>query len=121
MATGSEGSEPLDCEKLLEECDDEPLLVNRCLQIFSRVTQKDMDGIAEALSQNDFSQVAKLAHRIKGASATIRAEFLRGEAERLEALGREGDSAELRECFARLQAEFDNFKTFIATLPLSPD
>jgi HPt (histidine-containing phosphotransfer) domain-containing protein len=121
MATTSESPPPLDREKLLEECDDEPSFANRCLHVFARETQVDMDGIAAALGNNDFSQVAKLAHRIKGASASIRAEFLREEAARLEALGGKAELAAAGECFARLRTEFDHFKEFIATLPILPD
>ncbi len=121
MAIPLESQKPLDRSKLVEECDDEPSLVNRYLHIFVRETQLDMDGVAAALNNNDFYRVARLAHRIKGASASIRAEFLREEAERLEVLGSKGDSADLRECFARLRTEFVDFKRFISTLPPSAD
>lgn len=117
MARVSESLQRLDCKKLLEDCDDEAAFANRCLQVFVGQTQVDMEGIAAALSANDLSQVARLAHRIKGASASIRATFLREEAARLNLFGSEGMGAEAAASFARLQAEFDDFKKFIATLP----
>jgi HPt (histidine-containing phosphotransfer) domain-containing protein len=111
----------LDREKLLEDCDDEASFANHCLQIFVKETQADIDSIALALGKSDLAQVARLAHRIKGASATIRARFLLEEAARLQVLGDEerGDEAALS--FARLRADFENFRRFIVTLPPLPD
>jgi HPt (histidine-containing phosphotransfer) domain-containing protein len=121
MALACGCSKPLDCKKLLEDCDDETSFANRCLQIFVRETQVDMDSIAAALGKNDYPQVARLAHRIKGASASIRARFLQEEAARLQVFGGEEQGAEANLCFSRLRAEFDNFKRFITTLPPLPD
>jgi HPt (histidine-containing phosphotransfer) domain-containing protein len=121
MATKPEGPQPFDGAKLLEECDDEQSFANRCLHIFVKETDVDIRGITAALDRNDFSQIARLAHRIKGASASIRAEFLRQQAARLETLGINGDLVAAGECFVRLQAEFEHFKKFIAALPFFPD
>jgi HPt (histidine-containing phosphotransfer) domain-containing protein len=121
MAVECRRFKPLDRKKLLEDCDDETSFANRCLHIFVRETQVDMDSMAAALGNNDFPQVARLAHRIKGASATIRARFLREEAARLQILGDEEQGTEANICFSRLKTEFDNFKRFIATLPPLPD
>jgi two-component system, sensor histidine kinase and response regulator len=119
METPLESARAFDHEKFLEDCDDEPSFVSRYLNLFVKVTQDDIDGIAVALGENDFKQVSQLAHRIKGASASIRAEFLREEAARLEHLSGKGESAAAGECFARLRAEFEHFKKFIAALPLA--
>jgi HPt (histidine-containing phosphotransfer) domain-containing protein len=121
MASALEDLKPLDCKKLLEECDDEPSLVSHCLHVFVRETQADLEGIAAALGRRDLSKVARLAHRIKGASATIRAEFLRKEAAQLDLLANRGMGAEAAECFASLRAEFDSFRKFIASLPQIPE
>ena len=121
MATKHEVPPPFDCEKLLAECDDEESFAGRCLQIFVREAQTDLNGIAAALNKRDFSQITRLAHRIKGASASIRAEFLRQQAAHLEILGGKEELAEVSECFARLRSEFDHFKSFVATLPILAD
>ena len=110
-----------DREKLLRECDDEPAFANRCLHVFVRETQVDMNGIAAAFARNDFPQIARLAHRIKGASAAIRAEFLRRQAAKLEKLGGNGEAVAAGKCFNRLKTELEDFKHFIATLPALPD
>lgn len=119
MANACNYSRPLDREKLLEDCDEETAFVNHCLQVFVRETQIDMDSLAAALGNHDFLQIARIAHRIKGASALIRATFLRDEASRLHILTGEGQEAEAARSVARLQAEFEAFKRFIASLPPS--
>jgi len=121
MATKPKGTRPVDHEKLLSECDNEEAFVNKCLHIFARDVQVDVDRIASALDRNDFSQVARLAHRIKGASASIRAEFLRQQAAQLEVLSGKKESVAAWECYARLKNEFERFKEFISTLPLLPE
>ncbi len=121
MATKPETPPPLDREGLLAECDEEQTFAHRCLHIFIRDAQTDLNGIAEALNNNDFPKIARLAHRIKGASAAIRAEFLRQQAARLEMLGGNAEPAAASECFARLRAEFEHFKSFVASLPALAD
>jgi HPt (histidine-containing phosphotransfer) domain-containing protein len=85
--------------------------------VFVRETRKDMDILAAALGNGDFHQVVRLAHRIKGASASIRAGFLSEEAARLQIFGAERSGAEAGRCFARLQAEFQQFQQFIEAMP----
>jgi HPt (histidine-containing phosphotransfer) domain-containing protein len=106
----------LDRKKLLAECDDEQAFANRCLHVFVRETQADMKGIAAALEHNDFPGIVRRAHRIKGASSSIRAEFLKQQAAYLEILGNEEDLVAVRECYARLKVEFKHFKSFVNQL-----
>ncbi len=117
MATVPEGLQPVDGEKLLAECDDEQSFALKCLHVFARDVQLDLDGIASALERNDFGLVARLAHRIKGASASISAEFLRQQAARLEVLGGKKELIAAGECFNRLKSEFEQFKEFVSSLP----
>jgi HPt (histidine-containing phosphotransfer) domain-containing protein len=121
MQTAYKSQKRLDRKKLLDDCDGEAAFANRCLQIFVRETQGDIDAISTAFNNNDLAQVSRLAHRIKGASASIRAAFLRDEAALLDQLGCKGKEFEAAACFARLRTEFDNFKKFVATLPRLPD
>ncbi len=116
MAGACGRSEPLDRGRLLQDCDDETAFAHRCLQIFVRETQKDMAGIAAAFEHQDLPAVARLAHRIKGASASIRATFLSEEAARLQTFGEEMAQLDAVACFSRLQTEFEKFQRFILTL-----
>jgi HPt (histidine-containing phosphotransfer) domain-containing protein len=121
LRTEKKTQKKLDRQKLLEDCDGEASFANQCLQMFVRETQADLDAISAAFKKEDLVQVSWLAHRIKGASASIRAGFLSEEAARLNLLGCQGKRSEAAVCFARLQAEFDDFKKFVVTLPRLPD
>jgi HPt (histidine-containing phosphotransfer) domain-containing protein len=121
MVAKQKSPKPLDQKKLLEECDREQSFANRCLYVFVRETQADIDSIAAALPTKDFPEIARLAHRIKGASASIRAEFLREKAEHLEMSASTGTPTGLDDCFALLKAEFERFNGYVAALPLNPE
>lgn len=114
-------AKPLDNKKLLEECDDEQSFANRCLLVFIRDTKVDIDDISVALGSKHFPEIARLAHRIKGASASIRADFLRDEASRLEDFAATADADNVRDCLNRLENEFDHFHRYIKSLPLNPE
>ena len=121
MRTERKAQKKFDRRKLLEDCDGEAAFANRCLQIFVRETQADLDAISAAFRENDLARVSRFAHRINGASASIRAGFLREEAARLDLLGGERKKSEAAVCFAGLRVEFDKFKKFVAALPRLPD
>lgn len=118
MTSKTRNPNPVDREKLLEDCEDEQAFAVRCLHLFARNTQADINGIAAALDRNDFPEVARLAHRINGASASIRAEFLRQQASRLEQLAADEEPAATGDCFDRLRTELEHFNQYIASLSL---
>jgi HPt (histidine-containing phosphotransfer) domain-containing protein len=118
MAIGNRPCKPLDRKRLLEDCDEEASFANQCLRLYVRDTRIDIECIEAALGSRDFSRVARLAHRIKGASASIRAQFMSEMAARLHVFGEQGLEHEVSLCFAQLRKEFDKFERFIATLPL---
>jgi HPt (histidine-containing phosphotransfer) domain-containing protein len=117
MTTKRVTSHLLDRRKLLEDCDEELAFARKCLHVFVKETHVDLKNIASAFDRKKLRDVARLAHRIKGASASIRAEFLRQRAAILEAMASDGDSIAADACFARLQAEFELFSRYVASLP----
>jgi HPt (histidine-containing phosphotransfer) domain-containing protein len=121
MAAKQKRLKPLDQKRLLEECDEEQSFADRCLRVFIRDTQADMDAIAVALAGKDFPEIVRLAHRIKGASASIRAEFLREKAEHLENSALTGASTRTINCIALLKSEFEHFSRYIAALPIDSE
>ncbi len=119
MSAKPKSPKPLDHKRLLEDCDAEQAFANRCLHIFVRTTQADINDIAAAFDRKDPLDVIRLAHRIKGASGSIRAEFLGKQAAALETLAAAGDFEAAQNCFSRLRTEFEHFNRYIAALPLS--
>jgi HPt (histidine-containing phosphotransfer) domain-containing protein len=121
MTAKKKSLKPLDHGKLLEECDHEQSFADRCLRVFIRDTRTDMDAIIAALAGNDFPEIARLAHRIKGASASIRAEFLREKAEHLENSALTRVSTPVYDGIALLKIEFEHFSRYIAALPIDSE
>ena len=110
----------LDSSRLLELLGDARAETPQILDLFVRSTEGDLANLAAALTSRNSSRVANSAHRLKGAAGAIGAELLRREAARLEVLGLSGELAGAAECFARLQVEFDRFRTHVAGFSFPP-
>jgi CheY-like chemotaxis protein/HPt (histidine-containing phosphotransfer) domain-containing protein len=105
---------------------DRPSLLKRCLgkeELADKLLGKlharlgtDLNEIKAAVDAGDSEQLARCAHRLKGAAANLSAEPLRAVVADLEALGRRGDIAAARDGLARLKYEGRRFLQ--ETLPL---
>ena len=85
------------------------------LQIFVEDTQVHLQGLKSAIASNNFQQLARETHHIKGASANIGATTIQIKAEKLEQLASlqqlEGATnllAQLEQIFHRIQAMLQN-------------
>jgi HPt (histidine-containing phosphotransfer) domain-containing protein len=76
----------------------------------------DLHEIKEAIEAGNGEQLARCAHRLKGAAANLSAEPLRAVSADLEALGRSGNIDAARDSIARLKYEARRFLQ--ETLPL---
>ena len=112
--SSDENAKPLDAGKILNEFRDQPELISRLLQLFIAETQKDYDGLADAFAASDPSRIVRIAHRLKGAAATVGAEPLRAEAARIEGLARQGDLQQARDRMTTLHSEFDRLHEYLA-------
>jgi Amt family ammonium transporter len=105
---------------------DRPSLLKRCLgkaELADKLLVKlharlgtDLYEIKAAIDAGDSEQLARCAHRLKGAAANLSAEPLRAVSADLEILGRNGDIAAARDAIARLKYEARRFLQ--ETLPL---
>jgi HPt (histidine-containing phosphotransfer) domain-containing protein len=77
-------------EKLLANCMGEEDLMRRLVGMFRRQTAADIDALSAALKRGDAPEVARVAHRIKGASANMCADPMASLAARVESAGRAG-------------------------------
>jgi two-component system sensor histidine kinase/response regulator len=106
---------------------DRPSLLKRCLgkaELADKLLLKlhtrlgsDLYEIKTAVDSGDCEQVARGAHRLKGAAANLSAEALRAAAAELETAGRNGDVGAARDGLARLKYESRRFLQ--ETLPLA--
>jgi len=111
---------PFECPPVFSEWSDQPEFLNKLINTFIVETQRDMESLRAALASRNSAAAASIAHRIKGGAATVGAEPMRGEAARLEALGRTGRLPEALECMTSLHSEFERFCSYVSHLTLPP-
>ena len=111
---------PFECPSLFSEWREEPEFLQSLLRTFIATTEKDLESLSAAIESQDAAKVASIAHRIKGGAGTVGAEPVRREAERIEALGREGRLPETRKYAASLRKEFRRFCRFVPKIAGSP-
>jgi HPt (histidine-containing phosphotransfer) domain-containing protein len=79
-----------------------------------------MGEIAAALAQNQRAEIAKAAHKLKGACANIHAHALKSLAERMEIDSAAADARVLDQDNALLRREFDRVKAFLSDPAVVP-
>ncbi len=89
--SGGAAGPPLQWDMLLKRCMGKKDFAVRVLEKFRVKAQENLHAISQAIARGDAPGLAAMAHRLKGAAANIAAEVIRGEAGRLEEMGRSGD------------------------------
>jgi CheY-like chemotaxis protein/HPt (histidine-containing phosphotransfer) domain-containing protein len=113
---GDDVSTIVDRPSLLKRCLGKAELADKLLVKLHARLGTDLFEIKAAIDAGDSEQLARCAHRLKGAAANLSAEPLRAVSADLEALGRSGDIAAAIDAIARLKYEGRRFLQ--ETLPL---
>ena len=90
-------------------------LAQRALGKFQQRMPQEITDLEKALELQDTDQIACIAHRLKGTSASISAIGLQQAAGELEDLGHAGRMAELPAGFERLRNEWERYNQAIAS------
>lgn len=114
-----EESALLDTEELLARCMGNIEFAERLLAKFQGRLDEDIAELEAAVRAEDPDSIARVAHRIKGASANVAAHDLRRRAREIELLARERSLAELPAQLVELRSEQNRFAQ-CATLSGSP-
>jgi PAS domain S-box-containing protein len=99
----------IDLSALIRRVMDDREMALELVDKTARRLEKDVSEIAVAVHSQNFEQVQKLAHKLKGSAANLSAEPLRKASEDLEMAGRGGDGAQLPQCFEALQSAGEGF------------
>ena len=102
--------EPVDYDDLLARCMDNQDLAQRILARFEQTFGDDLNSFCKAVGDQDADQMARLAHRLKGASANVSATKLFGVLTELESLVRSSRQDDPTELMGDLQNEWARFK-----------
>jgi HPt (histidine-containing phosphotransfer) domain-containing protein len=115
-ASESSVSEVLDLEGLRTRCMGNIELVQRVLAKFRERLPAELAELERLAALRDVEQVASVAHRIKGTSATISARGLRQAAAEIEDLGRAGRETDLPVGLEHLRGQWERFLDCMSAL-----
>ena len=98
------------CDAVAERFMGDWNFVMTLLDKFDHQAEADLKQLEARIAERNAEQMALIAHRLKGAAASLSACALAGSAARLEALGRQANMDEAEACFASLQSEWERFR-----------
>jgi Amt family ammonium transporter len=100
-------------DALLRRCMGDRGFAERIIVKFKTRMVDDLEQLDASIRSGDALATARLAHSLKGATATLSAEGLHTIFARLETIGRSGDVAEAPQCLAELKEEWLRFLEYI--------
>lgn len=103
-------------QELVSRCLGNWELVDRILTKFLSRFEEDFAEMSRAIAVGDAQAIVRVAHRLKGSSATTAAIRIRDSATHIEDLASEGMLAEIPDRLQELRQEGDRFAETIAAL-----
>ena len=111
---------PVDLREFQKLTDGDQAFAQELAAAFILSGEQQLAEIAGALAQSRRAEVAKAAHKLKGACANIHANALKSFAERMEIDSAVADAQALDQGNALLRREFDRVKTFLTDPAVVP-
>jgi HPt (histidine-containing phosphotransfer) domain-containing protein len=111
----------LDLEGLRNRCLGNIDLVQRVLKTFQERIPEEMATMEKAFKRNDAEQIARVAHRVKGSSASVSAEALVRAAAEVEDVSRAGRVADIPASIKHLHDEWEKYLDYAVTLLSTTD
>jgi HPt (histidine-containing phosphotransfer) domain-containing protein len=108
-------------EGLRNRCMGNIHLVQRVLRAFQERIPAEMETIEQAFRLRDVEQIARIAHRVKGSSASMSAGGLAQAAAEMEDAGRAGRVEEIPARIEHLRDEWEKYLDCAVTLLSSAD
>jgi HPt (histidine-containing phosphotransfer) domain-containing protein len=116
QAAGLSSSEVLNLEELRNRCMGNIQLVQRVLEKFQQRLPEELAALENALDLNDTEQVARVAHRVKGTSASVSAKGLAQAAAEIENTSRAGCATDIPGRIEHLRDEWEKYLDYAVTL-----
>jgi signal transduction histidine kinase/CheY-like chemotaxis protein len=101
-------------ESFLERFDREETLCHELLGIFLEDTPSQLRKLKQAIEDRDASLVEQCAHAIKGASANIGADALKGAAQEMEKAGKAQDMGKAHFLVRKLEGRFEELRAMLS-------
>ena len=107
---------PIDVDEALDRAMGNRELLEMLLNEFVQKAPEKIESIETAIRQGDADSVAKQAHSLKGASASLSAKGISAMALSLEKVGRENRLADVKHVMQELKKEFDRLAEYIQNI-----
>ena len=114
----SQVSDPVDLDRLREITSGDVEFQRELLQEFVEDAQTDLEAALAALAAADAATLAKIAHRLKGGSATVAVAKIPELAAQIEHLARENQLETIGELLAQLERVLGEVRGFISRLEM---
>lgn len=109
-------AEILDYDALIDRCLGNIELASRLLEKLQTYLPQEIENVEKALALKDAEQVARIAHRLKGATANVSARGLNQVVEEIEKSGKTGVLSEIPASMERLHREWERFQKYSFTI-----
>lgn len=113
LGSNAEETAPFSVDGLMQRCMNSLSTVAIILDEFEKQAKVDLPALKQCLAQNDATELARLAHGIKGAAGYLSAASLCSIAADLEQMGRSGELAAAEKTMTLLQNEAERCVNYI--------
>jgi HPt (histidine-containing phosphotransfer) domain-containing protein/CheY-like chemotaxis protein len=110
----------LDAERFREQVGFDPDLLIEIIDLFLAEGPQQVIEMREALAEQDFERVSRVAHTIKGSFGTLHAGLARHHAQELESAARERDTARCRQGLSALEYDLELLEPQLLSLRNAP-
>jgi HPt (histidine-containing phosphotransfer) domain-containing protein len=110
----SPGNSPIDLPSAMARIGDDESFLLELLDLYKMDFEAKIEGLQNAIDQEDFISMQELGHSLKGASANLSLPFLQKAALDMESAGREKNLDRARGALGTLDQEFRNLQEFLS-------
>ena len=110
------GKSPIDLPSALARIGDDQSFLLELLDLFKMDFEAKIEGLQNAIDQEDFISIQELGHSLKGASANLSLPFLQKAAFDMESAGRNKNLDRARGALGILGQEFQNLQKFLSSM-----
>ena len=111
---------PIAYDELAARCLEKIDFMERVLKSFSGRFAEDLDQLEQGIGLKDADEVARLAHRMKGACGNTAAHELHNHVSQIEKLAREDRLEEVSPCLEGIHHAWDNFQHAVKEINSQP-
>lgn len=111
----SQGNNPIDLPSALERIGNDESFLVELLDLYKMDFKAKVEGLQNAIDQEDFVSIQELGHSLKGSSANLSLPYLQEAALDMESAGRNRNLDKARGALSTLGQEFQNLQEFLSS------